>query len=102
MSHCLFRCTTSILDMEMLCCEVSKIESGLAVQAGLAKKPRKNYFNVENEWSLEWLASFRGKYGQAPGNKFVSWMFEMEYDEDEMYAGDKNGPVFREGYVSVK
>jgi len=27
---------------------------------------------------------------------------EMEYDEDEMYAGDKNGPVFREGYVSVK
>ena len=23
---------------------------------------------------------------------------QMEYDEDEMYAGDKNGPVFREGY----
>ena len=61
----LYNRTPSILDMEMLCCEVSKIESGLAVQAGLAKKPRKNYFNVENEWSLEWLASFRGKYGKG-------------------------------------
>jgi hypothetical protein len=56
-----FRVAT-LMDMEMLGCEIGKVEAGERWKRGECRQPSKGYFEIVRDWG-DWARVFEGRYG---------------------------------------